>query len=214
MVTAMTAAVVAVRPDRTEPRVSPASTAPDRPGAAAAPVTPATRQSTPAGPVTDRPPGPDARPVRLSIPAIGVSAPIGPVGVKDGYLDVFDDAANVGWYGLGPVPGRAGSSVLAAHVDHARYGPGVFFRLAKLKVGATITVGFDDGSSLRFRVTERAQYPKDELPVRVLFTRTGNPVLTLITCGGAFDRQRRSYADNVVVLARPEPAAPGVGPGN
>ena len=36
-----------------------------------------------------------------------------------------------------------------------------------------------------------------------LFTRSGPPRLTLITCGGPFLPEFRSYRDNVVVVAEP-----------
>jgi len=32
---------------------------------------------------------------------------------------------------------------------------------------------------------------------------TGPSQLVLISCGGAFDRDRRSYEDNIVVIAKP-----------
>jgi hypothetical protein len=41
-----------------------------------------------------------------------------------------------------------------------------------------------------------------ELPPEV-FAAGGPPRLVLITCGGAFDRSTRHYADNVVVFADP-----------
>ncbi len=44
---------------------------------------------------------------------------------------------------------------------------------------------------------------KARLPVDSLFDRRGGPRLTLVTCGGEFDQQARSYRDNVVVVAVP-----------
>jgi hypothetical protein len=52
-------------------------------------------------------------------------------------------------------------------------------------------------------VTERFQVGKAELPVEELFRTGGDPVLTLITCGGAFDPDERRYRDNIVVRAAP-----------
>ena len=45
---------------------------------------------------------------------------------------------------------------------------------------------------------------KSALPVDRLFARDGAPVLTLVTCGGEFDRATRNYRQNVVVTARPQ----------
>ena len=36
-----------------------------------------------------------------------------------------------------------------------------------------------------------------------LFPTTSDPVLTLITCGGQFNRKSRHYADNIVIRATP-----------
>jgi hypothetical protein len=43
------------------------------------------------------------------------------------------------------------------------------------------------------------------VPLDALFQRTGPPRLVLLTCGGEFQPELRSYADNVVVVAEPAP---------
>jgi sortase (surface protein transpeptidase) len=143
------------------------------------------------------------RPVSLGIPALGVEAAVQPVGVDSdtGELEVPGDRATVGWYRHGPSPGQKGSAVLAGHVDYGE-GRAVFYRLADLDPGALVTVGFGDGSERRFRVVARRLYGKHDLPARI-FATSGRPVLTLMTCGGAYDSSLRSYADNVVVYAVP-----------
>jgi Sortase domain len=78
----------------------------------------------------------------------------------------------------------------------------VFFRLRELGPGDLVSVGFTDGSRSTFRVVARRSFPKSALPA-MLFERDGRPVLTLVTCGGAFDETTRSYSDNVVVFAVP-----------
>ena len=50
---------------------------------------------------------------------------------------------------------------------------------------------------------ERIQLAKEQVPMEQLFRTGGDPVLTLVTCGGAFDRSERSYADNIIVWATP-----------
>lgn len=145
-----------------------------------------------------------SQPASLRIESIGVVAPVVPVGVdRDGRnVEVPADVDTVGWYRFGPAPGAAGSAVLLGHVDSYAQGPGAFFRLRELRPGDLVTVRFADGSRSSFRVVGRRSYPKDELPAG-LFQRGGRPVLTLITCGGAFDEATRTYADNVVVFAAP-----------
>lgn len=46
-------------------------------------------------------------------------------------------------------------------------------------------------------------YAKDELPLDVIFSRAGAPVLTLVTCGGGFSPSEETYDSNVVVYATP-----------
>lgn len=141
------------------------------------------------------------RPVRLRIDALDVDAPIEAFGRDDdGQLDVPADAATVAWYREGSVPGAAGSSVLAAHVDHDGR-RGVFFDLDALRPGDVVRVDFDDGRASTFDVVRRRRYAKEHLPVRRLFTRNGDAVLTLITCGGQFDASTRRYDANTVVQA-------------
>ncbi len=151
------------------------------------------------------------RPASLRIPEIGVDASVLPVGVdgSTGLVAVPDNAFEVAWYRYGPSPGQAGSAVLAAHVDFGGR-PGAFFSLRELGPGSIVKVGYRDGTTRTFEVVARRSYLKDELPRR-LFAREGEPMLTLITCGGAFDPAARSYAENVVVVAVPVSRA--VGPG-
>jgi hypothetical protein len=100
---------------------------------------------------------------------------------------------------------------LAAHVDLRNQGPGVFFDIRDLEPGDLVEVTFDDGSQQGFEVTATATYPKTELPLDAIFSRSGPAVLTLITCGGAFDPDASRYDSNVVVYATPaDPQTPPV----
>ncbi len=157
-----------------------------------------------------RPPGaaPDPAPgvpVKISIPSIGVDDRVVPVAFRpDGKMQVpgVDDA---GWWEPGPRPGAShGSSVVAAHVD-ADGRPGVFRELQRLEVGSEVVVTDDAGTPRRYAVTERFQVAKGELPRAELFRTGGSHVLTLVTCGGVFDTDRRHYDDNIVVRAVPIP---------
>jgi sortase (surface protein transpeptidase) len=140
------------------------------------------------------------RPVRLSIPAIGVAGPLEDL-VADPVtreLAAPDDPALAGWYAAGVVPGERGPAVLGGHVD-SRRGPGVFFRLRTLREGDVVEVTRSDASTVRFRVIAVRAYPKDRFPTAAVYGPTAGPELRLVTCGGRFDRVARSYDDNVVV---------------
>ncbi len=149
-------------------------------------------------------------PTRLVIPKLGVDAPIDPYGVdgRTGQMAVPRNVTDVAWYEHGPVPGEPGSAVLAAHVDLVGRGPGVFFGLRQLEPGDEVVVGHADGVESRFVVVARALYEKDELPLDTIFSPSGAPVLSLVTCGGGFDRSRQTYEGNVVVYAVPAETMP------
>lgn len=153
--------------------------------------------------LTDLPARERHEPVRVLVPAIGVDAPVSPAGVEGERreLDVPDDARSVVWYRHGPSPGEPGSAVLAGHVDlgGAR---AVFYRLRELKPGMRVVVAYDDGSRAAFRVVARRLYDKDRLPPLV-FRAGGRAAIALITCGGSYDAESRSYRGNTVVFAVP-----------
>ena len=157
-------------------------------------------------------------PVRLVIDGIAVDAPVEPYGINNrtGQMAVPRNVSDVAWYEYGPSPGEPGSAVLAAHVDLAGQGPGVFYRLRDLEPGEQVTVVYEDVSTQLFLVRARVTYDKDELPLETVFSRDGEPVLTLITCGGGFSQSAQSYDSNVVVYAVPIDSAKqsGLVPGN
>lgn len=114
------------------------------------------------------------------------------------------DIHTLGWYKFGPAPGAAaGSIVIVGHVDSAVDGLGAFFYLRTIPDRATITVTTADGKTHDYQVKARESFAKDNEPLADLFAHTGAPRLTLITCGGTFNRETRSYDDNIVVTATP-----------
>lgn len=143
-----------------------------------------------------------AVPIAVRIADLGLEATVLSVGVDENNEFAVPAADTVGWYKYGAAPGSDGSAVLAAHVDYGGRA-GAFFNLADLQPGETLEVEMADGSVLEYRVTNNQLYDKQELPADELFRKDGNPVLTLITCGGTFDQERRSYRGNVVVTAEP-----------
>jgi LPXTG-site transpeptidase (sortase) family protein len=145
-------------------------------------------------------------PRRVRIPAIGVDAAVYPVGITGdtGLFEVPRAVDRVGWYRHGPgLEARAGSVVIAGHVDGRTQGRGAFYRLRELAPGDRLSVTGADGRRRAYRVVAREDFDKTALPVRRLFARDGAHRLTLITCGGPFDRATRTYRDNLVVTAVP-----------
>ena len=85
----------------------------------------------------------------------------------------------------------------------SRNGPGIFARLATVRPGARIRVDRADGSTVTFRITSVSRVPKTRFPTDLVYAPTLEPSLRLVTCGGDFDRTRRSYRDNVIAFAEP-----------
>ena len=149
-------------------------------------------------------------PVRVEIPAIGVSSSLVRLGLNpDRTMQVPGDFQVAGWFTGGPQPGQLGPAVIAGHVD-SRTGPAVFYRLRDLRPGDQIRVVRADRRVVRFEVDSLASYPKRSLPSEAVYGATTAPVLRLITCAGTFDRSSRSYRDNLVVSATRVPDGPGV----
>jgi LPXTG-site transpeptidase (sortase) family protein len=165
------------------------------------------RPALPAPPRTAVPPTsslpaiPFSFPTRIAIPSLEVDAEIVAVGLEpDGSMEI-PPAEVAGWYHYGPKPGaETGSAVIAGHVASQGL-PGVFLKLRSLPVGDEVTVTDADGRTHRYVVSERFQVGKGQLPSAELFRTSGEPVLTLITCGGEFDRKSRRYSDNVIIRA-------------
>jgi hypothetical protein len=147
----------------------------------------------------DEPPA-GAPPTRVRIPTIGVDSALEPLRLDaSGALAGPKDYAEAGWYADGTVPGDVGPAVIAGHIDSTR-GPAVFYRLGQLHPGDLVEVA-RSGRWLAFRVVAVGRYPKHAFPTAAVYGPTPDPQLRLITCGGAFDRARRSYVDNTVVYA-------------
>lgn len=147
---------------------------------------------------------PAAEPVRVEIPVIGVRAPVVPVGqAPDGTVQVppLDEAHRVGWYRHGPAPGSRGSAVLLGHYDDLR-GPAVFHRLGRVRRGDAVRVERRDGRTAVFAVESVEQVPKSRFPARKVYGPVDHAGLRLVTCGGSYDRLRRTYRDNLIVYAR------------
>jgi sortase (surface protein transpeptidase) len=142
--------------------------------------------------------------VHLDIPAIGVSSSLMQLGLNpDATIAVppLSRGAPAGWYQHLATPGEVGPAVILGHVDSARDGPAVFYRLQNLRSGDTISVRRLDGRTAVFTVNEVAEYPKSAFPTNAVYGAISHPALRLVTCGGTFDRLHRQYRGNVIVYA-------------
>ncbi|MEV0224517.1 class F sortase [Streptomyces sp. NPDC050704] len=191
-----------------EPGDAEASPGPPASSPASASSTPAPRPS----PTRPRPPVPRPAPpppslprsraTVLSIPYLGLEAPV--TGLR---LDrkrqlttpPVDNPKLVGWYEGGPSPGEAGTAVVVGHLDTAT-GPAVFAGLDQLGPGRRVEARRADGRTAVYTVDAVRTYEKARFPSQEVYGPRERPELRLITCAGTFDK-KTGYQSNVVVFA-------------
>jgi len=142
-------------------------------------------------------------PAEISIPRIEATSSLVELGLNpDETVEVppVDQPMQAGWYGLGVTPGEQGSAVILGHVDGGGQA-GIFHRLKDVQAGDEVLVRRDDGRTAVFTVSRTQQVPKAEFPTEAVYGPSDGPELRVITCGGSFDADRRSYRDNVIVYA-------------
>jgi sortase (surface protein transpeptidase) len=141
-------------------------------------------------------------PIRIVIPALGVSARILPLGLNaDRTLQVPDSFSEAGWFRGGPEPGEPGPAVIVGHVDSVD-GPGVFYRLRALRSGDVVKVMLENGWTVRYLARSHLATPKNDFPTKLVYGHTAKPTLRLITCDGQFDTSTGHFVDNYIVFAR------------
>jgi len=141
-------------------------------------------------------------PIKLAMPSLGVEAPIVPVGQdEDGAMSAPDDPDTVAWYRFGPGMGVPGNVVLAGHINwNGR--TRAFGNLDRLDPGDPILVVDTDGHGYQYVVESSHWVRAEGAPVEEIFASTGQPVLTLITCGGEYIAARREYLDRLIIRAK------------
>lgn len=185
---------------------APTAPAPAAPNASAAPAAPAvTELPAPPAPSAPAPVLPASEPVALEIPALGIDRPVASVGISpDGTIEVpvpgpaYDLPA---WYRYSPTPGERGPAVVVGHVDHSDGTPSVFAGIGGLQPGEEVRIRRADGSTVNFRVTGIAGYPKTAFPTELVYGDLDHAGLRLITCSGGIDPSSGHYRDNTVVFA-------------
>jgi LPXTG-site transpeptidase (sortase) family protein len=139
---------------------------------------------------------------RLLIPAIKVDAEVNPRGVlPDGAMEDPKGPTEVAWYTFSALPNHAGNIVMAGHVDYINYGAAVFYNISKLKEGDEIQIDLENGERAVYHVTVVTSYEAATAPVDEIVGPTDVETVTLITCGGTFNRVTRDYDRRTVVRA-------------
>ncbi len=140
-------------------------------------------------------------PVQIDIPKIGTHAAVVPLGLDpDGSMSAPTDPDTVGWFYPGMGVGTPGNVLLDGHVDWGGQ-LRVFGLLRQLEPGDSLEITDANGDVLGYSVQWIQLYQSDAAPLDQIFAQTSDEAITLITCGGAFDRSLHMYLSRWVVRA-------------
>lgn len=131
----------------------------------------------------------------------------------DGALGSPDNPFVVGWWVDGAAPGEVGNVLLDGHVDYTdlneEVGTGVSWFLAEVTVGDPILIRNEAArETYVYRVTEATAVAADDGDALRYLQSSNEPVLTFITCEGAFDREAFEYPERRIVRATLEAIVP------
>ena len=153
---------------------------------------------------------------RLVIAKFGVNAPLTyrSVGV-DGVMPNPEGSDDIAYYDFSAWPGKggrpgAGNAVYAGHVDSGAKAckngtvpppcQAVLWDLNNLRVGDEIQV-VASGQTLTYAVKSNQPINATTGPWDTIVSSTQTPTITIITCGGDFNRETREYTNRQVVVA-------------
>jgi len=148
---------------------------------------------------------PPNHPKQLRISKLGINAAILPMGIlPDGAMDAPKSAWDVGWYNQSALPGTGRNALLLdGHVNNTLNKPGVFFTLKTLQSGDEIKLERGDGKTFTYQVASVEQKPIEQVNMAKLLqsVEPEKEGLNIITCGGSYDHDRKTYEDRVLVYA-------------
>ena len=145
---------------------------------------------------------PADKPLSIQLPTVKAEGFIQQVGAdKDNRMVVPNNVHMAGWYTGSPLPGNDGLSIIDGHV-HGLYAKGIFYNIGKLKADDKFSVTFGDKSVKNFKV-KKVQTTTVEEANTALYVRDNSIAkqLNLITCGGKFDKDTKTYDARVIVVA-------------
>lgn len=144
----------------------------------------------------------DHLPRQIELPSVGASGCIQRVGVAaDNAIAVPTNIHLAGWYVGSAIPGQPGVSIVDGHVL-GRYNDAIFARLGELQPDEKIRIQFGDKTWKEFSVVSVDSYSvKQASEEQYKALPDVDKQLTLVTCGGTFDRLSQTYDRRVIVRA-------------
>jgi sortase A len=142
-----------------------------------------------------------AKPIRFQIEKAGVDAEVETSEIIDGKMQDPTGPWVVSWYKETAELGELGNAVMAGHVDYWGVGQCVFASVGSLQKHDLIQITGDDDFMYKYAVDWVKNFDADNAPIDEIVGQTDNENLTLITCGGPFDPDRKVYLQRTVVRA-------------
>lgn len=142
-------------------------------------------------------------PKRITIPSVGINGYIQLVGKdKEGRIAVPNNVHIAGWYINSAKPGREGLSIISGHRDGVRT-TGIFRNLENVKEGDNFIVEYGDGTLKEFVVLSvKIVSLEDAFDVMYERVEGVDIQLNLVTCGGTFNKEEKTYDDRVIVVSK------------
>lgn len=148
---------------------------------------------------------PPSHPRELIIDKLGIDTNIVPVATtKNNALDAPKTAWDVGWYDQSALPGAStGALLIDGHVNDALHTPGIFFSLHTLRANDEIKIERGDKQLFTYKVVSVEQIPLAQVDMNKLLgsITPEKEGLNIITCGGTYNKERKTYDDRVLVYA-------------
>ncbi len=107
-----------------------------------------------------------------------------------------------GWFNASSLPGLSGVSLIDGHL-RGKYIDGIFRRLEQVQPKEVFEIEFGDRTVKQFEVVSVDTYTA-ALAAEEQFRKLDgiNEQLTLITCGGTYDRATKQYQDRTIVRSK------------
>lgn len=141
-------------------------------------------------------------PKYITLPTIKAEGFLRKVGVdQNKQVATPDNIHMAGWFVETVRPGQKGNSIIDGHVS-GWVNNGIFKDLIKMKPGDVYTVEFGSGDKKQFKVKEVKDVPVADA-ASILFSQDPEITsqLSLITCGGKFNRSTNQYENRVIVIS-------------
>ncbi len=149
--------------------------------------------------------GKENDPKYITIPSINTEGYIINVGIdQNGAMAVPPNVHLAGWFIESVRPGQKGLSIIDGHVDGTSVG-GIFRHLNELNEGDRFTITMGDEKVLNYVIRQKHTV-KTEEAANILFSKDSaiQSQLNLITCGGTYLEDQRTYDHRVIVVAELE----------